>query len=53
MAFQQKPRRKISPKSRRRWFNKNKQALVEWVLVLKGETLDHKSRTIPSKHNNP
>jgi hypothetical protein len=53
VAFQQKPRRKISPEFRRRWFSKNKQPLVEWVLVLRGETLDHKSRTIPSKHDDP
>jgi hypothetical protein len=53
VAFQEKPRRKISPELGRRWFSKNKQALVEWVLVLRSKTLDHKLRTIPSKHNDP
>jgi len=51
VAFQQKPRRKISPEFGRRWFSKNKQSLVEWVIVLRGETQDHKSRTTPSKHD--
>jgi hypothetical protein len=53
VAFQQKPRRKISPEFGKRWFSKNKQPLVEWVLVLRGETQDHKSRTTPSKHDDP
>jgi hypothetical protein len=53
VAFQQKPHRQISPKFGRKWFGKNKQLLVEWILVLRGETQDHKSRTTPSKHNDP
>jgi hypothetical protein len=53
VAFQQKPRRQISPEFGRRWFGKNKQLLVEWVLVLRGETQDYKSRTTPSKHDDP
>jgi hypothetical protein len=56
VAFMERPRRNISasPSSgkRGRWFRRNKEA-VEWVLVLKGETVDERSRTLPGKHDDP
>jgi len=34
-------------------FKSTKTELVEWVLVLKGETVDRRSRALPSKHEDP
>jgi hypothetical protein len=54
VSFMERPRRNISCSSsgRWRWFARGKEA-VEWVLVLKGETLDHRCRTLPAKHEDP
>jgi hypothetical protein len=52
IAFQERPRRKISPK-KGKWWQGNKKGLVEWVFVIRGETVDHKTRVLPSKHEDP
>ena len=52
VAFKEQPRRKISPE-KGRWWQRSQKALVEWVLVIRGETVDHKTRVLPSKHEDP
>jgi hypothetical protein len=52
IAFQERPRRKISPE-KGKWWKGNKKGLVEWVFVIRGETVDHKTRVLPSKHEDP
>jgi hypothetical protein len=47
-------RRKIAPGAGdRKWWKKSQKPIVEWVLVLKGETRDHKERVLPVKHEDP
>jgi hypothetical protein len=56
VAFQARPRRQISPSvsgDKKWWKGRGKKQLVEWVLVLKGETVDHKTRTTPIKYEDP
>jgi hypothetical protein len=52
VAFNTRPRRKIT-ESAKKWWKKGKKPLVEWVLILKGETVDHQKRVTPAKHENP
>jgi hypothetical protein len=52
VAFQERPRRKISPE-KGKWYQRSKKGPVEWVIVLKGETVDHKTRVMPNKHEDP
>jgi hypothetical protein len=53
VAFQTQPRRKINQPIKKKWWNKGKKPMVEWVLVLKGETVDRQKRVMPVKHENP
>jgi len=55
VGFMERPRRKITLETGKgKWWKKGKKnAVVEWVLVIKGETVDHKSRVEPKKHENP
>ena len=54
VAFQPRPRRKIyAPLGSNKWWKKGKKPLVEWMLVLKGQTMDHASRVTPVKHADP
>jgi hypothetical protein len=46
----ERPRRKISQEGQRWWKKKER---VEWVLVLRGETGDCRSRVTPVKHEDP
>jgi hypothetical protein len=52
VAFKERPRRKITPEKRGS-LQGGKKGLVEWVIVIKGETVDHKARVMPSKHEDP
>jgi len=52
VAFKERPRRKISPK-KGTWWQRGKKGPVEWVVVIKGETVDHKTRVMPNKHEDP
>jgi hypothetical protein len=52
VAFKERPRRKISPE-KGKWWQRSQKPLVEWIVVIKGETVDHKTRTLPSKHEDP
>jgi hypothetical protein len=51
VAFHERPRRKIS--QQKKWWKKGKNERVEWMLVLRGETVDHRSRVTPVKHEDP
>ncbi|KAN0122658.1 hypothetical protein V8E51_000984 [Hyaloscypha variabilis] len=53
VAFVERPRRKISPQEGKWWEVGRKKGLVEWVLVLRGETVDRKMRVLPVKHEDP
>lgn len=53
VAFEPRARRKISEPAEQKWWKKGKSPLMEWVLILKGETVDHQKRTTPVKHENP
>ncbi|CZR51169.1 uncharacterized protein PAC_01044 [Phialocephala subalpina] len=59
VGFVERPRRKINHASvqKRRWWRRSnrvdKRDLVEWVLVLKGETVDKQERIMPGKNSNP
>ncbi|KAF8862769.1 hypothetical protein BDZ45DRAFT_670911 [Acephala macrosclerotiorum] len=59
VGFVERPRRKINHASvqKRSWWRRSNRAdkrdLVEWVLVLKGETIDKQERTMPSENINP
>ncbi len=60
VAFMERPRRYISASSvpqEKKWYRRTsklaKKELVEWVLVLKGETVDRRSRALPSKNEDP
>lgn len=50
VALHERPRRKIA--AEKKWWKK-KSERVEWVLVLRGETVDHRSRVTPVKHEDP
>jgi hypothetical protein len=52
VAFKERPRRKISPE-KGSWYQRSKKGPVEWLIVLKGETVDHKTRVTPNKHEDP
>jgi hypothetical protein len=52
VAFQTRTRRKISAPIEKKWW-KEKKPLVEWVMVLRGETVDHLKRVMPVKHEDP
>jgi len=49
VAFQERPRRKVSEEGR--WWGRK--GVVEWLIVIKGETVDHKTRVTPDKHEDP
>jgi len=51
VALHERPRRKIT--EGKKWCGKGKNNRVEWVLVLRGETVDHRSRVTPVKHEDP
>ncbi|KAE9381314.1 hypothetical protein N431DRAFT_392368 [Stipitochalara longipes BDJ] len=53
VAFKERPRRKISPENGKWWQMGQKKGLVEWVVVLRGETADRKTRVLPIKHEDP
>lgn len=53
VAFQTRPRRKISVPVKKKWWKKGEKPLVEWVMVIRGETIDHQRREMPAKHENP
>ena len=53
IAFNERPRRKISPEGNQKWWKRGKKPLIEWVIVLRGETADHVKRILPSKHEDP
>lgn len=53
VAFMERPRRSIATPLGRKWYNKTRKESVEWVMVLKGETLDHRCRAMPGKHEDP
>lgn len=53
VAFMERPRRSIASPVGRKWYKKNGKESAEWVMVLKGETLDHRCRTMPGKHEDP
>jgi hypothetical protein len=52
VAFRERPRRKISPE-KGKWWQRRKKGLIDWVVVIKGETVDRKTRVMPSKHEDP
>jgi hypothetical protein len=51
VAFKERPRRKIT--AEKKWWKRGKKELVEWLVVIRGETVDHKTRVLPSKHEDP
>lgn len=54
VGLAERPRRKIASEGGKWWKRgKGKNERVEWVLVLRGETVDHRSRVAPSKHEDP
>ena len=53
VAFMERPRRKIAPKEGRWWQLGKQKGLVEWVFVIRGETVDRKTRVLPIKHEDP
>jgi len=59
VGFLERPRRKINHGSvqKRRWWRRpsrvDRRDHVEWVLVLKGETVDRKERITPDKNASP
>jgi hypothetical protein len=53
VAFQTRPRRKISATAEKKWWKREKKPLVEWVMILRGETIDHQKRVAPVKHEDP
>ena len=53
IALQERPRRKISPEGKQKWWNRGQKPLTEWVMVLRGETVDHLKRVLPTKHEDP
>jgi hypothetical protein len=53
VAFQTQPRKKISEPSENKWWKRGKKALIEWVMVLRGETMDYQKRTMPVKLGDP
>jgi hypothetical protein len=53
VGFLERPRRKISPQKGKWWRVGREKGLVEWVVVIQGETVDHKTRVLPSKHEDP
>ncbi len=52
VAFAERPRRKITPEAHK-WWKMGKKGLVEWVIVIRGETVDRKNRVMPCKHEDP
>ncbi len=52
VAFKERPRRKISHENGK-WWQGGKKGLVEWLVVIRGETVDHKTRVLPCKHEDP
>jgi hypothetical protein len=52
VGFTERPRRKITPETGK-WWKMGKKGLVEWVIVIRGETVDRKSRVMPCKHEDP
>jgi hypothetical protein len=52
VGFTERPRRKITPETRK-WWKGGKKGLVEWVIVIRGETVDRKNRVMPCKHEDP
>lgn len=53
VALQKRPRRKISAPVEKKWWKRGQEPLVEWVMVLRGETVDHQKRVMPVKHEDP
>jgi hypothetical protein len=53
VAFQARPRRKISALTGKKWWKRGKKPLLEWVMVLRGETVDRQKRAMPVKHDDP
>ena len=53
VAFAERPRRKITHEMKGKWWKGGKKGLVEWVVVIRGETVDRKSRVMPCKHEDP
>jgi len=54
VGLMERNRRKLAPcdHDRKWWSIKRNQKVVEWVLVLKGETVDGEKRVLPEKHEN-
>jgi hypothetical protein len=52
VEFRERPRRKISPE-KGKWWQWRKKGLMDWVVIIKGETVDRKTRVMPSKHEDP
>lgn len=52
VELRERPRRKISPE-KGKWWQGRKKGLIDWVVVIKGETVDRKTRVMPSKHEDP
>jgi len=52
VGFTERPRRKITPETGK-WWKMGKKGLVEWVVVIRGETVDRKNRVMPCKHEDP
>jgi hypothetical protein len=52
VGFTERPRRKITPETGK-WWKGGKKGLVEWVIVIRGETVDRKNRVMPCKHEDP
>lgn len=50
VAFESRPRRKIYGEKTGMWWRKGKGGLLEWVLVLRGETLDQEKRVMVGKN---
>jgi hypothetical protein len=53
VAFRERPRRKISLEKGNKWWQGRKKGLIDWVVVIKGDTADRKTRVMPSKHEDP
>lgn len=53
VAFQPQPRRKISDMSESKWWKSGKKSPVEWLMVLRGETIDYQKRKMPVKLGDP
>lgn len=54
VAFIPKPRRKFCVEQKSRWFKpEDKNSRKEWVFVIRGDTVDCKTRTTPDKKSDP